>query len=54
MQKTKTKRRFVFIDESGDTGFSKGSSDTFQLNILMISDDAIKRVEREIYLYKYF
>jgi len=52
--KPKTKRRFIFIDESGDAGFSNGSSDTFQLNILIISDDAIRSVEHEIYLYKYF
>ena len=50
----KTKRRFVFVDESGDPGFVDGSSNIFQLNILVIDDDEIRSIEREIYLYKYF
>jgi len=49
----KTKRRFIFIDESGDPGFP-GLSDTYQLNILVVDDDKVPDIEREISLYKYF
>ena len=51
--KNKTKRRFVFIDESGEAGFP-GLSGTFQVNILVVNSDALESLEREISLYKYF
>lgn len=52
-KKPKTKRRFVFIDESGDPGFP-GLSGAFQLNVLVVDENKMPALEREISLYKYF
>jgi len=54
-KKTKTKRRFIFIDESGDPGFSSpDSSEYFQINVALIDDISLPALEREFTLYKYF
>ena len=52
----KVKRKFVFIDESGDPGFSGNASSSvfFQINIVTIDDNALSAIDREVSTYKYF
>ncbi len=53
MQRPRVKRKFVFIDESGDAGFP-GMSDYFQINVLIADSNSLPSIEREMILYKYF
>jgi hypothetical protein len=54
MDKKDFKRKFIFVDESGDSGFLENSSKTFSYNIMMLSENDIQFIEKELAYFRFY
>ncbi len=51
--KEKVKRKFIFVDESGDPGIP-GTSGHFAYNILMLDENDIQFIEKELAYFRFY